>query len=160
MKQLLLICAIVFATVSFSQAQASLGGGLAYGTEVDEVGVIIDGEFFLKNNVSLSPDFIVYFVDDGANFKNGFWEFNANGHFYFNSSQSAALYGLAGLNLSTSTYKPDGGDRDSNSELGLNLGIGSNFDVNASFEPFAEFKFTIGDFDQAVFMFGLHFDLH
>lgn len=157
--RLLMIGALIVSSIRVAQAQAVVGGGIAYGTEVDEVGIAIDGEFFLNPNLSLSPDFIIYFVDDGPDFKSGFWEFNTNANFNLTGSESATLYGLGGLNISTSTTKPDGGDRRSDTELGLNLGIGSRFNVSSTIQPFTEFKFVIGDYDQIVLMFGLHFSL-
>ncbi len=165
MKRVLLLLVFVVGLISFSNAQTMVGGGLAYGTEVDDPGIFVDGEFFLKNELALSPDFIFYFWDDPVGLSRSFWELNFNLNYYFIEDGPAEVYGIGGLNLSTARVKYDsgvpviGGETDTNSELGINLGVGANFDINASVTPFGEFKFTIGDFDQAVLMFGLKFPL-
>ncbi|WP_425401993.1 hypothetical protein [Fulvivirga imtechensis] len=66
------------------------------------------------------------------------------------------------MSLGTVKVKYDDGNiryKDTNSELGLNLGIGTNLNLGGSIKPFAEFKFTISDFDQAVLFFGVKYDL-
>ncbi|ELR73845.1 hypothetical protein C900_00009 [Fulvivirga imtechensis AK7] len=73
MKKLLLTFGIVSSIITFSNAQGiTLGGGLAYGTEIDELGLGFDAEFYLKDNLSISPDLIIYFVDDSRFVDRGF----------------------------------------------------------------------------------------
>lgn len=141
-----------------SYGQSVIGGGLAYGTDIEEPAIFIQGEFYVKSNLSIAPDIIIYFVDDAPGVKRGFWEFNANVNYYFTEG-SAQVYGIGGLNYATATVDIDGFGKDSNSELGLNLGIGANFDINSAIMPFSEFKFTISDYDQAVLKFGLKYRL-
>lgn len=157
MKRIFLTCIVVLCCIGFSQAQAVVGLGLGYGTEIEEPGILLDGEFFINEELSLSPDLIIYFVEDGPGVKRGFWEFNANVHYYFVPSGVAQVYGLAGLNLATATVDVEGFDKSSETELGLNLGIGANFDVGGKIKPFTEFKFTVSEFDQAVLLFGIKY---
>ncbi len=153
-KQILLLIAV--GCLSFtSYSQSKIGGNLVYGTEIEELGIGIVGEFFLKNDLSLAPGFNYYFADDPISF----WELNANINYYFSESSSVSVYGLAGLNLARISIDNGFGEDRSDSELGVNIGIGANFDINSSVEPFTEFRYVIGDFDQAVFAFGLKFPL-
>jgi outer membrane immunogenic protein len=157
MKKAVLLFLLVVGSIT-TYAQSKIGGGLAYGTDIEEPGLFIQGEFHIKSNLSIAPDVIIYFVDDSPGVKRGFWEFNANVNYYFTEG-AARVYGLAGLNYATATVDIDGFGDDSNSELGINLGIGANFDINSPIEPFTEFKLTVSDFDQAVLKFGIKYKL-
>ena len=147
-KGILLIVFVVSALCSYGQAR--VGGGLSYGTEIEEMGLNLTGEFFLKDKVALTPEINYFFTDNNITF----WTFNADVHYYFNKSSQASFYGLAGLNFASISN-----NNNSNTELGLNLGAGVNFELNKSFTPFAQIKLVTGDADQGVFSFGLRFDI-
>jgi hypothetical protein len=68
------------------------------------------------------------------------------------------FYGMGGLNFAHAGYD-NGTYSDSNTEVGLNLGIGSNFQFGKNFVPFAEFRFTIGEYDQFALGLGVKFKL-
>ncbi|MEQ8475038.1 hypothetical protein [Fulvivirga sp.] len=148
-KVILLSLLLVGCFTSYSQTR--LGGGLSYGTDVEELGLNLNGEFFLKSNLALSPEFNYFFIDGPGSF----WTINADGHFYFNRSSQASFYGLGGINLATAGF-----DGNTDTELGVNLGAGANFELNKSVTPFAQLKFVVGNADQAVFSFGVRFDLN
>lgn len=156
MKKLALCLIICFCSAALIQAQSRIGGGFAYGTDVEEFGLNLNGEFFLKSKLAIAPELNIFFVEGD----NGFWTINADGHFYFAGSGAASVYGLAGLNLSTVTFERANGEDDSDTELGLNFGIGANFDINSSIMPFGQFKFVLNDYDQAVLSFGIRFTLN
>ena len=157
MKKISLVVLFALTVGVFTaQGQTRIGGGFAYGTDVEEFGLNLNGEFFLKDNLALSPELNIFFIEGD----NGFWTINADAHFYFAGSSAASVYGLAGLNLSTFKFERFNGEDETDSELGLNLGIGSNFDINSAITPFAQFKFVINDYDQAVLSFGIRYDLN
>lgn len=133
-----------------SSAQ-KIGVMLGYGTEVEELGIGINGEFNINDKVSISPSFVYWFPEDPISW----WEFNANVNYYFTKAGSADFYGLAGINLFG--YNIENGD--GQSEVGLNLGAGANFDIGKSWEPFTELKFVIGDADQLGLFFGVKFKI-
>ena len=157
MKKLLLLGIFIVGALN-AQAQARIGGNLVYGTEIEDLGIGVNGEFFIQDNLAVAPGFNYYFADDPVTF----WEFNANVHYYFSESNAISVYALGGLNLAHIAIDFDSpfiDDRDDN-ELGVNLGIGANFDIQSSVTPFADFRFVLSDYDQAVFTFGLRFDLN
>ncbi len=133
-----------------SSAQ-KIGVFLGYGTEVEELGIGINGEFNINSKVSIAPSFIYWFPEDPISW----WEFNANAHYYFTKAGSADFYGLAGINLFG--YNVDGADGES--EVGFNLGAGANFNIGKNWEPFTELKFVLGDADQLGLFFGAKFKL-
>lgn len=163
MKRILIV-SLLLCAISTGYSQVRIGGGLAFGTDIDDAGIFVDGEFFIKNNLSIAPDFIYYFWDDPVGVDRSAWELNANIHYYFVEDGPATVYALGGLNLSTVKYDYDpgvfNGGSDSDSDIGLNVGIGANFDIGAPILPFGEFKFTAGAFDQAVLKFGIRFNLN
>ena len=163
MKKLLLVCMIVGCTAAASYGQARVGGMLGYGSETEQWGLGINGEFFFHERMAVSPGLFFYFPETNEGFKYAFWELNGNFHYYFFSEDALSLYGLAGLNLTTAKVERDrdfldSDTRSSDSEAGLNIGLGANFHVG-SVLPFAELKYVAGDIDQAVLFLGVKFPL-
>ncbi len=161
MKKLFVLVVLALTGIISAQAQYRLGAGLAYGSDVEEFGLGVNGEFFLNSKVAVSPSLIIYFLENRNNVDRSFWELNANVNYYFAEEGALQVYALGGVNLATSKFDRDGinDDDDATTELGVNLGIGTNFDINSSITPFAQLKFVVSDFDQAVFFFGVRFSL-
>jgi outer membrane immunogenic protein len=160
MKKLFLLTVISFACYGASFAQTRVGGMLGYGSEVEQWGLGINAEFFIKENMAIAPGLLFYFPEKNNGVKVSFWELNGNFEYYFITEEPVSVYGLAGLNLTTAkvNFDDDVFDDDSNSELGLNLGIGANFHVG-NVLPFAELKYVAGDYDQAVLLLGVKFPI-
>ncbi|MEM7107403.1 MAG: outer membrane beta-barrel protein [Bacteroidota bacterium] len=157
MKKITLLIVFVLCSVAYVNAQSRIGGGFAYGTEIEEFGIQVNGEFFLKSDLAIAPDFNYFFAEDPVSF----WTINADVHYYFSESGAVSLYGLGGFNLATISVDSDlAGSDNSSTEFGVNLGIGANFDINAAITPFTQLKFVISDFDQAVLAFGVRFPLN
>jgi outer membrane protein X len=152
MKKLVALVAFIVCMIAATDSSAQkIGVFLGYGTEVEELGIGVNGEFNINSKVSISPSFIYWFPEDPISW----WEFNGNVNYYFATGGSADFYGLAGLNLFG--YNIDGGDGES--EVGLNLGAGANFNIGKNWEPFIEAKFVIGDVDQLGLFFGGKFKI-
>ncbi|NQZ76056.1 MAG: hypothetical protein HRT61_08090 [Ekhidna sp.] len=142
-KSIFLIAILCILFAFNSNAQARLGGGLAYGSEVKSGGISLNGEFFLKNKLAVAPGFIFYFED--------FWEANANVNFMLSGNDAVLPYAIGGLNLFSSN---------GNSELGLNAGIGANFDIGWRARLFGETKYVLGEADQLVLLGGVKFPIN
>jgi len=162
MKKVIFVTTLMlFTAAAFNSAYAQkisnrVGPMLAFASgDVDETGIGVVGEFGIAQKWSLAPQFILYFPGNDVDF----FELNFNANYYFFSENIFELYGLGGLNFARVSYPVPGGDRDSNSELGLNLGIGTNFQIGKTFVPFAELRFTIGDYDQFVLGLGVKFNV-
>jgi outer membrane immunogenic protein len=157
---LLAVISIIFSVAS--QAQIRVGGFLGFGSEVEQAGIGINGEFVLSEKVAISPNLLFYFPKKNGNIKTSFWELNGNLNYYFLNSEPVSVYGIAGLNVTSIKVKYDDNaffDNDySDSEVGLNLGIGANFTVG-NVLPFSELKYTVSDFDQLVFILGVKFPI-
>jgi outer membrane immunogenic protein len=160
MKKLIFVTGLVIlvaaaATPVYSQITNRIGPMISFTSgDVDETGIGVVAEFGVAQKVSIAPQFILYFPGNDYSF----FELNVNANYYFFNQDVFELYGLGGLNFARAGYDGPAGN-DSNSELGLNLGIGSNFQFGKNFVPFAEFRFTIGEYDQFALGLGVKFKL-
>ncbi|WP_420575833.1 outer membrane protein [Ekhidna sp.] len=149
----LIFSVLLITVISFSsQAQKTIGAGLAYGSEIENLGIGINAEFDLNDQIDISPSFIYYFKKNNVTL----WELNGNINYIFSSS-GPTFYGIAGLNITG--VKVDAGvfgDR-SDSELGLNLGVGASFAQSGSVIPFAEAKYVLSNYDQLSLFGGVRF---
>jgi outer membrane immunogenic protein len=164
MKKVIFVTALLlFTAAAFNSAYAQkinnrVGPMLAFASgDVDETGLGVVAEFGVAPKMSVAPQLIFYFPGDNQSF----FELNANLNYYFFAQDVFELYGLGGLNFAHAGYNDPNGNNDySNNELGLNLGIGSNFQIGKTFVPFAELRFTLGDYDQFVLGLGVKFNLN
>lgn len=163
MKKVVLFLIVVLITLSTvdSMAQAKVGGFIGFGSDVDQVGVGGIGEYGITNQWSVSSSILFYLTESNSNFTRRWMEFNINANYYFYQEGIANLYGLGGINYLRSSYREKFGDERtfSSGDVGINLGIGSNFDVGKNFEPFAEVKFVLGETDQVALFFGMKFKI-
>lgn len=149
------IIAAAFVTPAVAQIETRVGPMLAFASgDIDETGIGVVAEFGIATKWSVAPQFILYFPGNNTDF----FELNANAHYYFFNQDVFELYGLGGLNFARVAYDGPAGDF-SNNEIGLNLGIGTNFQIGKTFVPFAELRFTLGEYDQFVLGGGVKFNI-
>lgn len=164
-KLLVLTVFTFFAGIFSSAAQENtrLGGMVAYGTEIESIGLGVNAEFPVMENFTIAPSFLYYFPKEEAGIDMEWWELNANANYYFVNNESIGFYGLAGLNYSNVSIDYGGmfgGTADaSDGEFGLNLGAGANFEIGSSIIPFAEARYVIIDGGQLVIGAGVKFNL-
>lgn len=162
-KIVLLIGAILVANLGQAQEDTRIGGFLAYGTEVESLGIGANAEFPIATNLVISPSLIYYFPREEEGIDINWFEANGNVNYYFLDSDGIGFYGLAGLNYTSVKVSGDsgfGGDISvSDGRLGLNLGAGANFIIGGSVIPFAELKYVIIDEGQLVLMGGVKFNI-
>ena len=153
MKKFILVLSVLSALSFTATAQKTIGAGLAYGSEIENLGIGVNAEFDLNDQIDISPSFIYYFKNNNVSM----WELNGNINYVFSNS-GPTFYGIAGLNITG--IKIDGGgffaDR-SDSELGLNLGVGATFAQSGSVIPFAEAKYVLSNYDQLSLFGGVRF---
>ncbi len=147
-----------------ANAQTRVGGLLGYGSEIESAALGGVAEFMINDNMGISPQLVFFFGKKEGGIKHSLWEINGNFNYYFMQDE-VDLYGLAGLNFASYKIKYDvpgfGSGSTSDSEIGLNLGLGANFHVsNDKILPFAELKYVISDFDQLCIFAGVKFNLN
>jgi len=163
----LLFFAFMPNTANAQSKDFSLGAKLAYGTEIENIGIGINAEFPIMEKLTISPSFIYYLPKDETFVKINWFEVNANANYYFVQDEEFDFYGLAGLNYTNVSVKYDGpyaglilgNTSDSDGRLGLNLGGGANWNLGGSITPFAEVKYVIIDGGQLVLAAGIRFKI-
>lgn len=165
----ILCLGLFFSGFQFVNAQENtkIGGMLAYGTEIENIGIGANAEFSILDKLSISPSFIYYLPKEEGPIKINWWEINGNANYYLVQDPNFQVYGLAGLNYTSVKVKydgpsgsPYGGDfGGSDGKIGLNLGAGANLDLGSNITPFAELKYVIIDGGQLVLAAGMKFDI-
>ncbi len=135
-------------------AQSQLGFGLAYGSEIEEGGITLKGNFAVSGKVSLSPSLTYYFVDGNRRFST----LNGNFHWNFKVGNNLVLYPLLGAQFSFYRRKKD---VDTDTDLGINLGGGGITSITENMLLYFELKGALSDNpgDQTVLGVGLLFGL-
>lgn len=150
---LILLTGVHFA----AQAQFSLGAGLGYGTDVEELAIRARGVYAISGPWRAASDFDFYL--DGEDDLT-YWELNLNGHYIFYNTEKMKAYALAGLSffhvgVDYDTTIP-GFDDVSDNDTGLNLGAGLEIPLGPV-DFFGEAKFTLGGAEQLFLAAGLQF---
>jgi outer membrane immunogenic protein len=166
MKKIMLaaVAAFVLISVQNSQAQIGLGAGLAYGTEIENIGIQLGGTYVINEDFRAAVDIIYYFPkeEEGGFVETKWFEFNANAHYIFFQDDSMNAYAIGGLNYTSLTVDVEipgfGSASASDGEVGLNLGIGAMIDVGFS-NLYGEAKYVLGNADQLSIAVGLRFAL-
>ncbi|MBQ4913927.1 outer membrane beta-barrel protein [Maribacter sp. MMG018] len=165
--KIILCMTLLLLGVQYSKAQDEMriGGMLAYGTEVENIGIGVTAAFPIMDKMTIAPSFIFYLPKDEFGVKINWFELNANANYYFLDEGNLDVYGLGGLNFSSVSVKYDNasiygsGLSASDGRVGLNLGGGANFDIGTSFLLFSELKYVIIDQGQLVIAAGVKFSL-
>lgn len=145
-----------------AQEETRIGAFLAYGTEIENIGIGANAEFPIIENLTISPSLIYYLPKEEYGMKMNWFEVNANANYYFVSQDNMSVYALGGLNYSSVKVSFDdawlGSYSSSDGRFGLNLGGGVNFNLGG-ITPFAEIKYVIIDGGQLVAGAGVKFNL-
>lgn len=167
MKSKLLLLVIVL--ISFaglkSQAQFKLGGGLAYATELNGIGLSANGVYSFTDKWEGAATFTYYFKKDYVSW----WSLDATAHYVFVSSDKSAFYALGGLEiLGTKVDIPEidlggwgsyGGGSASSTDFGIVLGAGGRLNFSDKMAGFGELKLGIQSSTYIGFNAGLLFSL-
>lgn len=158
MKKSLSIACLVLGLMLVANSNAaaqdfSVGGGLAYGTEVEAIGIQGGATYAFTEEIRGAADVIIFFPDNYD-----WWELNVNGHYLFYAEEGISVYALAGLNYATLSIDLGQFGSASDSELGLNLGGGAEFGVDFA-NVYVEVKYVLGNADQLGLSGGLRFPI-
>lgn len=166
MKKIIILIILVIIVNCTCYAQKYIGGGLAFGTQIESVGIGINGEYFVTDQISIAPSLIYFFprtLFGDLKFKQT--DLNINANYHFDTDSELDFYALGGINfaiVSVPFFNPFTAERTSNTatEVGLNLGAGFNYKLNDKLMPFAELKYNISNFDQLILMGGVRLILN
>ena len=136
----------------------SLGGGLGYGTQINNLGLNFRGDVKFEKQWSITPHFNYFFnkTEGAVTYK---WNaLNIDGHYFFELDQLWTFYPLFGINFSTVSEKVND-ITFSNSDVGINLGIGSEYNFDRRLSGFGEIKYVVSEADQLVITLGLLYQI-
>lgn len=127
-----------------------VGGGLAYGTDIEKPAIQLAAIFDIDAPVTIAPDFKYYLTDEFITF----WEINGNVHYNLTDDKNTNFFLLGGLNYAVQSVNIDlgpfgGSTSASASEIGLNIGGGANFNLGG-FSLVPEVKYVLSSYDQIV----------
>lgn len=142
-----------------------IGFGLAYGSEVEKLGLQLMYLYFISAKLGLGGD-ITFFLPDkfngfGIETKANWLAFNVLARYILYQTATLHAYAMGGLNLSVVRVKVEGlgqSQSNSDSELGLNVGGGLAYALGFA-ALYAELSYVFGNADQLVLAAGLRFAL-
>ncbi len=147
-----LVCSLQ--TKAYAQGDISLGGGIAYGFDIEEIGIQIGGTYGLNEDMRLGADIIYWLIGDdsfmGESFSYTFLEINANFNYIFYNEDDLMLYGIGTLGIHYADVDVNiQGFTGSESDTELGLGIGAGLEYNlGGLKLYAEPRLSLSGFDQ------------
>ena len=154
MKKLFFIATaavLLFASTSVN-AQIKVGGGLAYGSSINSIGISVNGEYAINEEWDAAAGFTYFFEKNYVSWS----ALDLDAHYTFTEIEGfGKLYGIAGLNMLFFSYNIpsidlgeygsyDGGSSTASS-AGLNLGIGTKIGLSEKMTLAPEIKYALGN---------------
>ena len=140
-----IITAFLFFVVTEASAQISAGGGIYYGTEINNIGFSANGRYEFNEDWSVAPAFTFFLKIDGISWS--VFDFDAN-YIITDIRKVGGLYAMGGLNVIFEKVKWENDEYSnsaSESYIGLNLGIGLNVPVSREITIAPEIKYTVSN---------------
>ena len=136
----------------------SIGGGLGYGSQINTIGLNFRGDVKFHKQWSITPHFNYFFSRTKADITNKWNALNLDGHYFFEIDKGWILYPLFGINIANVSSKVND-ITFTNSNVGINLGFGSEHNFDRRFSGFGEIKYVISDTNQLVITLGVLYKL-
>ncbi|MBP5687997.1 MAG: porin family protein [Muribaculaceae bacterium] len=137
-------------TMNAEKGEKAFGAQFNYATKHSMVGLGLNFQYEFINNFRVEPEFIYYFENEGVDAFN----VNLNFNYLIRTSNSFAIYPLAGFSFARVTPKGlDGFNR-----FGANIGLGAEYTINNHFAFYVEERFQIlKDMNQSVTCLGVKY---
>lgn len=149
MKNLFKAMLVILIAVSFSEAKAqkSVGAGVAYATNIDNIGFNLNGNYVIDEKWSAAPSFTYFLKKDYVTWM----VLDLDANYQFSEIENmGSLYAIGGLNMTFFDINYefdygeyyDGGFR--GSDFGVNLGIGLLVPAGEKLAIAPEIRYTLG----------------
>jgi len=154
-----LLFSILISSLSTVEAQRiSAGGGVGFGSESENLNFQINAYFSPSNTpIRLGGDVGYSMPERESNFRMDIIESNANVHFMAVDEEVVSIYSITGLNVTHSrartSFDSQPSVTDSDTETGLNLGIGGEFKTGKG-RTYGEIKYVTGRSNGDSFVVG------
>lgn len=141
----IMVIAVLF---SFSgvKAQISAGGGLVYGSNINNIGISINGKYVFNESWSAAPSFTYFLKKDYVSWS----ALDLDANYQITEVENiGSLYAIGGLNLTFFKLDYDdfggyGGGSITGSDVGVNLGIGITIPASEKLNIAPELKYSFG----------------
>lgn len=176
MKNIISVLAVaafcLFATSQVS-AQISVGGGLIYGLDIEDIGIQVGGTYDLSPEMRVGADIVYWLTGEEVDelgmgleerYSTTFLEVNFNFNYLFYEQDALTLYGIGSLGIHYFSFKDElwisgtshaqDSFSDSDTEIGLGLGVGAEYDLG-TVKLYAEPRFFLSGFDQLAISAGV-----
>ena len=143
MKKVLMALIVLFiGSISQLTAQLALGGGVAFTTNTNDVGVQLKSQYAFGSRWRAEASVDGYTTGQSRTF---YGDFNLNGNFIYANSGNVELHAVLGGTVffgSTSNL----GFVQKGSALGINAGTGMQFGINNQLKGYLDAIFTFTDY--------------
>jgi len=122
----------------------SVGGGVYYATSLNNIGISLNGNYEVNKKIQIAPSFIYFLTKGYLSWK----AFDVDGHYKFSSNNGLSIYGIGGIALTMVSFDlPQneywGGSSYTDTNFGINIGIGASKQMGTNLEAFGETKYTL-----------------
>ena len=157
---------LVLAAPAYAENDIEFGAQLSWADDTD-IGIgaraqLGTNEIVEQTRVAASFDW--FFPDGGTGVDFSYFEFNINGHYMLPiEAEAVDFYAGGGINIARASIDYDddipfiGGTSVSDTEIGLNLLGGVDFDINENLGGFGELRIELGGGEQFVLTGGVMF---
>jgi hypothetical protein len=151
-------------------AQERVGVFTTYGLRNKLVGIGINGQFFFGEKLGITPEFNYNFprktiYNSGTSIvirEYKTWSLACDLNHFFIKKNNFEFYGLIGVNILSeteeNTYDNNPTSITKYTEIGLDLGLGTNFNTSGKFVPYFQVKYEGNSF-QLVLHAGVRYSL-
>ena len=153
-----LCAAFIFVLSDIAYGQFTVGGGVIYGGDIEQVGAKADLSYTLNETYRLQADFSYFLPKDQGIVEFNWWEINGNLHYPITRAGTSWVYALAGINIANINAEADGFEPNTVTEVGANVGAGGEIELPFA-DLFGEIKYVLGNADQLGIAVGLRFSL-
>ncbi len=161
-KNTIIVIAILLLSVSKLSAQYNgtfgMGAHLNYGSEIQRPGVGLDIHYYITNNIRIAPSLTYYMAIKDKSM----WSIDGDFHYVVPVGPEFSFYPIAGLHYSEWKNRSEMAKIDNNDiynkRLGLNVGLGFQYDFRYKTRTSLEIKYqSIKDYSQVGIMLGIGF---
>lgn len=142
----ILFCLLVI-SINSSEAQFAIGGGIAFTTNTNDVGIQLKSQFTVGERWRVEASLDGYSTGNESDY---YGDFNINANYIFTNTESVKLHALLGGaiffgSISTIGYVPSS----STLAVGVNVGTGMQYRISDNLAGYLDGIFTFTDYGQA-----------
>lgn len=145
-RLLVLLSLVLFALPLQAQLGIQAGGGLAFGTWNNDIGLQLNSHFEFTEEWEGSASFTFFFAGEGFDI----WTLDFDGHYVFDGGDGLYYWPQAGLNITNYSIPGFGGFGGSFSDISISIGAGAEKEFTDQMSGVAGVKYVLSGADQLI----------